>query len=405
MKKIGEIALGVITSIGGFLEVGSIATSAQAGSEFRYQLGWAVVLGVLSLTLLMEMGGRLSAVSKRTVADQLRERFGMRFFMVPLVVTLVVSWLVLAAEIGGVGLALQMVTGIAFRWWALPIALVGWLLLWLGTFKLVENGTAILGLVSLAFLVGLVVLHPHWRALASGLAPSAPSEHPARYWYLAVSILGASISPYLFFFYSSGAIEDRWEPSYLAVNRATALLGNLFGGGLAVVVVAVAALVFLPHGIRIERYEQLGMILTPPLGRAGFLLFLSTLFVTCFGSTVEVTLAMAYLLAQGLGWDWGESVKPAKNARFAVAYTAIIFSAALPMLAGLDPLGVTNFAMVLTAASLPVSVVPLLVLMNDRNVMMRHVNRWWGNLALGLVAVLSVILLVVALPLQLLGGS
>lgn len=405
MKKIGEIALGVITSIGGFLEVGSIATSAQAGSEFRFELAWAVLLGVLSLTLLMEAGGRLSAVSKRTFADQLRERFGVRFFMLPLVVGLVVSWLVLAAEIGGVGLALQMITGISFRWWALPIALAGWLLLWLGTFKLVENGTALLGLVSLVFLVGAVALHPHWSRVAAGLVPSAPGDNRARYWYLAVSILGASISPYLYFFYSSGAVEDRWEPSYLGVNRVTATLGNIFGGGLAVMVLVVAALVFLPHGIRIDRYEQLGMILTPPLGRAGFVLFLATLGVTCFGSTVEITLAMAYLLAQGLGWDWGESTKPAKNARFAVAYTAIVFSAALPMLAGLDPLAVTSFSMVLTAASLPVSVVPLLVLMNDRDVMMRHVNRWWGNLALAAVAILSVVLLLVAIPLQMLGGS
>ena len=405
MKKLGEIALGVITSIGGFLEVGSIATSAQAGSEFGYRLGWAVVLGVLSLTLLMEMGGRLAAVSKRTVADQLRERFGFRFFMVPLVVTMVVSWLVLSAEIGGVGLALQMATGIAFRWWALPIALVGWLLLWLGTFKLVENGTALLGLVALVFLAGGIALHPHWGRVAAGLVPSLPAAHPARYWYLAVSILGASISPYLLLFYSAGAIEDGWDPSYLPVNRATAGLGNLFGGGLAVVVLVVAAVVFLPRGIRVDRYEQLGLLLATPLGRAGLLLFLATLGVTCFGSTVEITLAMAYMLAQGLGWDWGESKKPASNARFAVAYTVIIFTAALPMLAGLDPLGVTNVSMVLTAASLPVTVVPLLVLMNDRDVMMRYVNRWWSNVALGAIALLSIVLLVAAIPLQLLGGG
>lgn len=405
MKKLAEIALGVITSVGGFLEVGSLATSAQAGAEFRFQLAWALLLGVLCLTLLMEMGGRLAAVSKRTVADQLRERFGFRFFAVPLVVTMVVSWLVLAAEIGGVGLALQMITGIAFRWWALPVVVVGWLLLWLGTFKAVENGTAILGLVSLVFLVAAVVLHPHWSRVAAGLVPSAPNGNRARYWYLAVSILGASISPYLYLFYSSGAIEDRWEPGYLGVNRATAVLGNLFGGGLAVMVLVVAAVVFLPLGIRIDRYEQLGLILTPALGRAGFVLFLATLGITCFGATVEITLAMAYLLAQGLGWDWGESTKPARNARFAVAYTVIIVSAALPMLGGLDPLAVTNFSMVLTAASLPVSVVPLLVLMNDRDVMMRHANGWLGNLALAAVSILSVVLLLAAIPLQLLGGG
>ena len=72
MKKWGEVALGVVTSIGGFLEVGSIATSTQGGAEFGYRLAWVLVLGTLSLALLMEMTGRLAAVSKRTYADLLR---------------------------------------------------------------------------------------------------------------------------------------------------------------------------------------------------------------------------------------------------------------------------------------------------------------------------------------------
>ena len=100
--------MGIITSIGGFLEVGSIATAAQGGAEFGYQLAWAVLLGVASLALLMEMTGRLSAVSKRTYVDLLRAHFGVRFFMAPLLVTLLVSFLVLASEIGGVSIALQM---------------------------------------------------------------------------------------------------------------------------------------------------------------------------------------------------------------------------------------------------------------------------------------------------------
>ena len=63
MKKIAEVALGVVTGIGGFLEVGSLATSAQGGSEFGFQLGWAVLLGSVSLMVLMEASGRLAAVS------------------------------------------------------------------------------------------------------------------------------------------------------------------------------------------------------------------------------------------------------------------------------------------------------------------------------------------------------
>jgi Mn2+/Fe2+ NRAMP family transporter len=405
MKKWGEVALGVVTSIGGFLEVGSIATSAQGGAEFGYQLLWVILLGTVSLAFLMEMTGRLAAVSNRTYVDHLRERFGMRFFIAPLVVVLVVSFLVLASEIGGVTLALQMATGVAFHWWALPVALVGWLLLWRGTFGVVEKGTAVLGLAALVFAVGAWQLHPQWGNVGAAMVPSLPSHDRARYWYLAVSILGASVSPYLYLFYSAGAIEDWWTTEYLGVNRVTAGLGNLFGGGLAMAVLIVAALVFAPRQIRVDAYEQLALLLASPLGRAGFVLFLATLCITCFGATLEITLAIAYLLAQGLGWEWSENLRPAKDARFSVAYSVTIVAAAVPITFGVDPLALTNISMILTAASLPLTTIPLLVLMNDRDVLMRHVNHWASNTALVAIALLSIVLLLAALPLQLLGGS
>ena len=83
MKKWAEVALGIVTSIGGFLEVGSIATATQGGAEFGMQLIWVLVIGVVSLACLMEMTGRLAAVSQRTYVDLLRERFGVRFFFSP----------------------------------------------------------------------------------------------------------------------------------------------------------------------------------------------------------------------------------------------------------------------------------------------------------------------------------
>ena len=405
MKKWGEVALGLVTSIGGFLEVGSIATSAQGGAEFGYQLAWVLLLGTLSLAMLMEMTGRLAAVSKRTYADLLRERFGFRFFVVPLVAVFVVSLLVLMSEIGGVAIALQMASGIDFRWWAIPIALLGWFLLWRGNFSIVEQGTAMLGLVAISFAVGALVLHPTWPTLGRALLPSLPSHDHARYWYLAVAILGASISPYLYLFYSAGAVEDEWTIEHLSVNRVTAGAGNVFGGGLAIAALVTAALMLAPRGIRVEHYEQIALLLATPLGRTGFVLFIATLFVTCFGATLEIVLAMAYLLAQGFGWSWSENLKPGKDARFSTSYSVLILLAALPIALGADPLSLTNISMVLTAASLPVTVVPLLVLMNDGDILSSHVNGWPSNLALVVMGLLSLVLLVAALPLQLLGGG
>jgi Mn2+/Fe2+ NRAMP family transporter len=405
MKKWAEVALGIVTGIGGFLEVGSIATSVQAGAEFGYQLIWVLALGVLCLAFLMEMTGRLAAVSRRTYVDLLREQFGVRFFVVPMIAVLLVSFLVLASEIGGVSIALQMATGISLRWWALPVAFIGWLLLWRGNFEIVEQGTAGLGLVSLVFAVGAWKLHPHWSDVGAALLPTRPRHDAARYWYLGVSILGASISPYLYLFYSAGAIEDEWTIEYLSVNRVTSALGNLFGGGLAVAALIVAALVFAPLHIQVDAYEQVALLLASPLGRAGFALLLATLCITCFGATLEITLAVAYLLAQGFGWTWSENLRPCQDARFSAAYSVTIVLASLLIVGGLDPLALTNLSMVLTSASLPLTVVPLLVIMNDRDVMSLDGNGWISNAALVVISLLSIALFLVAIPLQIMGGG
>jgi Mn2+/Fe2+ NRAMP family transporter len=404
MSKLFEIALGIVTGIGGFLETGSLATSAQAGAGFGFQLIWAIGLGVICIAFLVEMAGRLAAVSHHTLPDAMRERFGIRFFLAPLVAVGLVSFLVLAAEIGGVALALQFASGVSYRVWALPAAAAVWLLLWKGTFGVVEKGASLLGLVTIAFLVGAVRLHAPLADVVAGLLPTAPAHDPARYWFTAVSIIGASVSPYLFYFYSAGAVEDGWDEGYLGVNRATAALGMTFGGGIAVAVLACAAMVLHVRGIQVDRYEQIPLLLSTPLGRAGFWLFVASLGVACFGAGLEIALQLAYLVAQGFGWRWGENLRPREAARFTLVYTLALPLAALVSVAGMDPLKLTVISMALTALSLPVTVVPLLVLMNDPLYLGEHTNGWISNAAVLVVSVIACIVALVAIPLQLMGS-
>lgn len=404
MKKLLEVALGLVTSIGGFLEIGSITTAAQGGAAYTYQLGWAVLLGTICLALLLEMSGRLAAVSKHTIVDAIRERFGFPFSLYPTIIVLVVSFLVMASELGGVALALQFATGIAIRWWALPIALVAWLLLWKGTFGLLEQGVSLLGLVTLVFLLGAIKLHPDWGAVAHGLVPSLPAREPAHYWFIAVSILGASISPYLFIFYSSGAIEDRWDSSYLPINRFTAGVGTLFGGALSLMVLVGAGAVLVPRGIQVDSVEQIALMLTHVLGRWGFILVVLSIAVGSFGAVAEIALASAYMAAEEMGWNWSEDIEPHDASRFSMVYTVLVLLATIPILLGLDPLKLTMLSMALTAASLPVSVVPFLLLMNDERYVKEHTNGLIGNTAVAAIVMMSCVLAVVSIPLEIFGG-
>jgi Mn2+/Fe2+ NRAMP family transporter len=242
-----KIALGVLTSVGGYLEVGSLGTSLQAGALFRYSLLWALGVGTICIAFLTEMTGRLAAVSQHTVVDAVRKRFGVRVHMWPFMAQVIVDLFVLASEVGGASLALQLATGVSIQVWVVPVAALIWGLLWFGTFEAIEHGVAVLGLVTLSFVVAAVWLHPNWRDVMNGLIPQRPPADPAQYAYLAVGILGATISPYLFSFYSSGAIEEQWKPKDLIPNRIVAALGMGFGAVIAMSALIVAALVPARH--------------------------------------------------------------------------------------------------------------------------------------------------------------
>jgi Mn2+/Fe2+ NRAMP family transporter len=404
MKKILQITLGIVTSVGGFLEIGSVTTAAQAGAAFRFQLLWAIALGTLCLIFLVEMSGRLSAVSKHTIVDVMRERFGFPFFSVVLVGTVLVAFLVLVAELGGIGLSLQMLTGIGFPWWALPVSIAVWLLMWKGTFGMIENGASMLGLITISFVVAAVKLHPHWSVAASGLIPSLPHDDRAKYGFIAVSILGASISPYLMYFYSSGAIEDEWDKTYIPINRVIAGFGMSFGGVLSMAVLITAAVVFNPRGIQVDTFQQASLLMTTALPKWGFYFFALSMLFACLGAALEISLAIAYFFAQGFGWNWSENLTPSKDARFCFVYTVIILVAAIPLLAGLDPVKITVMSMALTAATLPLAIVPFLFLMNDPRYLGEHRNGWISNSVVAVVIVISFVLAVISIPLEIMGG-
>src|SRR5215210_3455678 len=158
MKNVLAIALGILTAIGGFVDVGAVATAGQAGAKFGLGLVWAMLLGTLAIMLLVEMSGRLSAVSGKTYADAIRERFGFKFYLLPLSSELLANSLMLPAELGGVAIALSLMTGLDRKLLLPLVVLFVWLLIWRAPFGLIENGPALLGLVTLSFWIGIVAL-------------------------------------------------------------------------------------------------------------------------------------------------------------------------------------------------------------------------------------------------------
>ena len=105
MKKLLGVMLGVLTAIGGFVDIGDLVTNGLVGSRFGMSLAWVVVAGVAGICVFAEMSGRVAAVSGRGTFDLVRERLGPKVGLVNLLASFFINFLTLAAELAEIGRA------------------------------------------------------------------------------------------------------------------------------------------------------------------------------------------------------------------------------------------------------------------------------------------------------------
>jgi Mn2+/Fe2+ NRAMP family transporter len=406
MKKWLSIALGIVTATGGFLDAGTIATAGAAGAQFGLGLIWATLLATLEVILLVEMVGRFTAVSQKTYASAIRENLGFRFYLLPLTCELVAESLLLAAEIGGVAIALSLLTGLSWHVLFPIAALLVFVMAWRASFDWIENAPALLGLVTLSFVIGIVVLGgPPRQVLPTLWHPEIKQGELADYLYLVAAILGSTISPYLLYFYSSGAREENWSAKSLLLNRVTAIAGMGFGSLGSIALVILSAIVLQPLHMQGNTLGELGLSMAQALGPFGAVLFAITLFTTCFGAALEVVLAVSYLIAQGFGWEWGENKKPVEAARFNLVLILFLLVAVVIGSLGIDPLQLAIFASAVIALFLPIALSPLLILMNDPQYLGNKTNGHFTNIAMICILLIAFIVAVLSIPLQIASGG
>ena len=404
MGAIVDLILGIVTSIGGFVEVGSISTSAQAGAEFGFQLLWAVATAAIMLAMLVEMSGRLAAVSKRPLAGAVRDRFGIDFQIILLSAEFVVDVLLLAAEIGGAAIAVKLLTSVGFLWWVVPVGAAAWLVLRIFGFGPIEYGIGVLGLVTLCFVVSAFKLGPSGVDLGRAMLPSLPTHDHTRYAFLAVSIVGATVSPYLLSFYASGTVEEDMQEKDLWVNTTTSYVGTLFGSVVSMGILVSSAIVLAPQGIRVESFHAAVPMLVPVFGHWALVLFAASLGIGCFGAAVEIALNAGYTFAQVAGLPWGANKERRNAPAFTRAFTIMLLLSVMVALLGFDPLRMTMICVALTVIVMPLLVLPFLVLMNDERYVGKHVNGPFRNAVLAGLTVLGALLALVVVPLEILGG-
>lgn len=184
---------GILTAIGGFLDIGDLVTNAVVGSRFGLALAWVVVVGVVGICVFAQMAGRVAAVSGRATFEIIRERLGPRTAAANLSASFLINLMTLTAEIGDFALALQLATDVGRMVW-IPLAAFGVrLVVWRVKFSVMENVTGLVGLCLIVFAVAVFALAPDWAAMGHAIThPVIPeSESSTIYWYYAIALFGA----------------------------------------------------------------------------------------------------------------------------------------------------------------------------------------------------------------------
>src|SRR5205085_9052031 len=115
MGGLTEIVLGIMTAVGGFVDVSELTFAAQAGSRFGYSLLWVFALSTLGIIVFGEMSGRVAAIAHQPVFAAMRQRLGLGVGLFTLLASSLVSLITCAAEVGGMALVLKLMVGGGYR--------------------------------------------------------------------------------------------------------------------------------------------------------------------------------------------------------------------------------------------------------------------------------------------------
>jgi Mn2+/Fe2+ NRAMP family transporter len=375
-----ELTLGIMTAVGGFVDISELVFAAKAGSMFGYALIWAFVLGTVGMSVFGEMSGRVAAIARQPVFNLMRHRLGLKLGLLTLAGSLISTLITCAAEVGGMSLILNYLTGLPYRLLAVLSVVALMASMWVLPFKWIERTYGLLGLVMIVFAAAVVAIHPPWAKLAGGVVPQVPAglsgKEMLNYSYFIVAILSAVLFPYESYFYSSGGIEEGWGAKDLLTNRVTCTVGFGLGSLLAISILAASAQLFGPINVGPEIPGTSALEAAIPFGTTGLLLALLGMLFAVAGAAVETCMSNAYAVSQFFGWEWGRHAKPWEAPRFTLAWITVMLLALLIVLIGIDVMQLVEYAVLFSIIVLPLTYLPLMLLANDKSYMREYANKW-----------------------------
>lgn len=349
------------------------------------------------------MSGRIAAVNHKTVFQHMKERLPGPLPIFVLVASSILNILTCAAEVGGVAIAVQLLTGLS-HFPALVLS-VGFLIfiVWVLPFKFLEKFFGILGLCMLIFVGAIFARNIPFDQVAQGLVPSLPqynTQSVLTYLYFAVGLIISSMMPYEIYFYSSGGVEEGWKPKDMLNNKITAGVGMSLGAVVGASLLILGADVFKPLGITPQLHGTSALLSAVPFGKEGMIIGLLGIIFVIAAACVDTCLAGAYNISQYFGWKWGRHSKPTETPLFTLCWVLIFVFAFFTLLFDIDPVNLVEYAVIFSVLVLPFTYFTILKVASDKKVMKSHASGRFGK-TLGWIYVgVSCVLALIAIPLM-----
>ena len=386
-----------------------ISTYATAGATFGYGLLWTALFSLPLMASVQLMCARIGLVSGRGLANVLRRYYPRSVLWFACALLLVANIVNIAADLGGMAEAMELLTGINSLWFHLPFGALIVALLFFTSYRTMANIFKWLTLVLLAYVISAFLAHPHWpTVLKASFWPQFNFSHD--YLMTFVAILGTTISPYLFFWQAAQEVEEEKAegkktvgqrmgatPEKLRMARTDTIIGMSFSNLIMYFIILTTGATLYVSGHRdIETARQAAEALRPLAGEAAYLLFALGLIGTGMLGVPVLAGSAAYTVAEAFAWRSGMNERPRMAPKFYAVIAVAMIAGVLLDYSGFNAIKMLFWSAVLNGLLAPPLIVIILMVCNNSRVMGEHVNGRWLNL-LGIAAALVMIVAAVAM--------
>ncbi len=372
-------------------DAAGIATYSIAGAHHGYSLIWSLIPITVALILIQEMIARMGVVTGKGLSDLIRENFGVKITFYLLVTLIFANLGTTIAEFAGIAASLEIFH--VSKYISVPLgAFLVWTLVLRATYKSVEKIFLVACLVYATYIVSGFMAKPDWIAVKdSVLTPEL--ELSSGGFAMLMALIGTTISPWMLFYLQSTVVEKQIKLENYKYSRADIISGSFMVNVVALFIIVACAATLFEGGIRIETARDAALALAPLAGKYASVLFAFGLLNASLFAASILPLSTAYVVCEGMGWEDGVNKKFSEAPQFYGLYSLLIFlGAGVVLWPNIPLIPIMFISQVINGIALPVVLVFILLLINNKETMGDYTNKMTFNLIAWLVVTILILL-------------